>query len=299
LQLRRLEYFTAIARCLNFHTAAESVGVSQPALSMQLKKLELELGVRLLERDNRRVELTPAGRDFAQRMTPLLAEVKTITADLTRLSAVEGKALVGSGVLGSVRLPAVVNSFRDRYPKIDLVLRQQPSDETVALVRRGALDVGVLLVFPPVWRPPAELAVENKSAVHIGVLLRPNHRLAGAREVRLEDIEPERLILSSSTSSAPRLAVESAMKASKFRPEFTPSETMTSALAALVAQGMGVAITTEATAANTGKLVFRPLADVPACRIVIVWNKRRPRSPAADVFLQYLRAWDWDPAGVS
>jgi DNA-binding transcriptional LysR family regulator len=296
VELRQLAYFTRLAHVLNFHRAAADLGISQPALSVQLKKLETELGVTLVDRDNRRVQLTDVGRAFVEQMEPLLAEIRTITADLTELSALSGRVVVGAGVLGSLRLPEVVNAFTDRYPNVDLVLWQQPTDETLRLLSAGELDVGLVLLDSS-RKVPREIVLEHKSQVPVGILMRPNHRLAACQAVVLGDLGHEHLILSSSASSAPRVAIDLALRRSGLVPDFTPSETMTSSIPALVSQGLGIGVTTRATVdSSRHKLVFRKLDDVPECTIALAWPRDRPRSTAVDTFLAYLRAWPWDPS---
>lgn len=295
MELRQIEYVTTLARFLNFHRAAAELGVTQPALSIQLKKLETELGVSLVDRDTRRVRMTEVGQTFADRMQPLLAEMKAISTAMSELSTISGAVIVGSGVLGTLRLPALVNAFADRYPKVDLILRQQPPHQTAALLASGEVDVGVLLVYPQSWQAPAGVVLEYKARVPVGVLMRSNHRLASHTEVTLRDLVHERLIVSSSASSAPRLAIDSAIHKSGFAPQFTPSETMTSAISALVSQGLGLGVTTEATAKGSAhRLLFRKLSDVEECSIALAWAKERPRTPAMQAFLEYLRSWPWD-----
>jgi len=295
VELRQLEYFTAIARCANFHRAAAELGVAQPTLSIQLKKLETELGVVLVDRAHGQVRLTELGRVFAERLTPVLAEMRAAAAAVRDLPALSGRVVAGSSVLGTLRVPPAINAFRARHPRVDLVLRQQPFAPTMALLAKHEVDVAIVLMHLSGSKVPSGMAVDARSSAAVGVLVRPNHRLAGADVVSLPDLEGERLVLLS-PNSASRTAFELALAKTGFTPDVPPYETMTSdTLCTLVHEGMGVGITTETTARSSPyKLVFRRLADVDACSLAIIWPQDRERPPAVDAFLEFARGWPWD-----
>jgi LysR family transcriptional regulator, hydrogen peroxide-inducible genes activator len=295
VELRQLEYFTAIARFSNFHRAAAELGVTQPTLSIQLKKLEKELGVVLVDRDQRGVRLTELGRVFAGRVGPVLTHIKAVAAAVSEVSALSGRVVVGSSVLGTLRVPPLVKAFRARHPKVDLVLRQQPYSETMRLLMEGTVDLAIVLMHPTASQVPAGLTVEARSSAAVGVLVRPNHRLAGKAAVSLSDLQGERLVLLS-PQSASRVAFDLAAAKAGFRPEVPPYEAMTSdTLCMLIHQGMGVGITTETTARSSPyKLVFHKVSEIDDCSLCILWPGERARAPAAAALLDFLRQWQWD-----
>jgi hypothetical protein len=122
LELRRLEYFVAVARELHFRRAAESFPIAQSALSYQIKELESDLGIPLLKRTTRRVELTPAGEIFLQHAERLLNEVAEARRAATRAHAGEiGRIAVGFG--GSVTyelMPRLARTFGAAFPEVAL-----------------------------------------------------------------------------------------------------------------------------------------------------------------------------------
>jgi DNA-binding transcriptional LysR family regulator len=145
VELRQLEYFVAVAKHRHFGRAAEAVYVTQPALSQQVQRLEAELGIALLRRTSRGVELTPAGED-------LLARAETILAEITRArgamdehaGVVRGAVRVAATTADALHLPDILAAFHREHPGVRLALRHASAGEVLALVRRGAVDLAVL-----------------------------------------------------------------------------------------------------------------------------------------------------------
>jgi LysR family hydrogen peroxide-inducible transcriptional activator len=146
VNLRDLAYLVAVADERHFGRAAAASFVSQPTLSTQIKKLERELGVELLERNSRQVMLTPAGEQVVERARLILREVDMIRqlADQAR-DPEAGTIRVGLfPTLGPYLLPHVVPKVRDRFPNLELLLFEEKTDEVLDRVRDGSLDAGVL-----------------------------------------------------------------------------------------------------------------------------------------------------------
>jgi DNA-binding transcriptional LysR family regulator len=145
MELRQLRYFIAVAEELNFTRAAERCHIAQPPLSQQIMKLEVELGVTLFDRSNRRVSLTPEGQTFLC--------VARGTLD-TLEYGVEQMRLMARGVVGRLRVgflnsgiqtdfPKAITAFRRSHPGIMLDIREMESADQAQALRRGELDVGL------------------------------------------------------------------------------------------------------------------------------------------------------------
>jgi LysR family hydrogen peroxide-inducible transcriptional activator len=146
MNLRDLRYLVALAEALHFGKAAEACHVSQPTLSTQIKKLEDELGVALVERAPRHVMLTPAGRDIATRARRVLAEVDQMRETARRTSDPEaGSVRLGLfPTLGPYLLPHVVPRIRARFPRLELLLVEEKTEAVLHMLRDGKLDAAVL-----------------------------------------------------------------------------------------------------------------------------------------------------------
>jgi DNA-binding transcriptional LysR family regulator len=145
VELRQLEYFVAVARHGNFGRAAEAVYVSQPALSQQVRRLEAELGLALLRRTSRGVELTPAGEDLLARAERILVDVAQARATMDEhAGVVRGAVRVAATTADALRLPEILAAFHREHPGVRLALRHASTGEVLALLRRRAVDLAVL-----------------------------------------------------------------------------------------------------------------------------------------------------------
>ncbi len=146
MNLRDLEYLVAVGEHHHFGRAAEACNVSQPTLSTQLKKLEAELGIALIERSPRHVMLTSAGERVAERGRVMLDEAAAIRALARQATDPEGGTLrMGLfPTLAPYLLPHVVPAIHERYPNLELLLIEEKTEVVLDQLRSGRLDVGVL-----------------------------------------------------------------------------------------------------------------------------------------------------------
>lgn len=193
MNIRDLRYLVALAEHLHFGHAAEACFVSQPTLSTQIKKLEDELGVSLVERAPRRVMLTPVGRDVASRARSILDQVDQLRETARRSRDPEaGTVRLGLfPTLSPYLLPHVVPLLRQRFPDLELLLVEEKTETILARLREGRLDAGVLalpvhddqLHVEPLFEEPFLLAVPE------------HHPLARRSSLSLDDLANESLLL--------------------------------------------------------------------------------------------------------
>ena len=146
MTLRELEYLVALAKYRHFGRAAEACLVSQPTLSAQIKKLEDELGVALVERDSRGVILTSYGHETAARAKRILLEVQQLKESVQQNQNPEA-GTIRLGIfptLGPYLLPHVVPKIRKRYPDLELLLIEEKSGGLLSRLREGDIDAGIL-----------------------------------------------------------------------------------------------------------------------------------------------------------
>lgn len=180
MNLRDLSYLVAVADHRHFGRAAEACFVSQPTLSTQIKKLEKELGVELIERSPRHVLLTPAGEQVVDRARKVLAETETIRAIARHAQDPEGGSIrLGLfPTLGPYLLPHVVPLLRKRFPRLELLLVEEKTEQVLDRLRDGRLDAGILA--QPVGDDA--LHVEPLFSEDFVLAVPTGHRLADAQE---------------------------------------------------------------------------------------------------------------------
>jgi DNA-binding transcriptional LysR family regulator len=146
IELRHLRYFLAVAETLHFSKAAKRLGMAQPPLSQQIKRLEQLLGHALFERTTRGVKLTPAGQLLAKRTRSTMEKVDEDLAQVRRLGrGEEGSLTVGfSGSVMFTELPAAIQSYRRRYPNVELRLRELVTAEQIVALLNGQIDLAFL-----------------------------------------------------------------------------------------------------------------------------------------------------------
>ena len=267
MDLRHLRYFACVAEELHFGRAAQRLGMSQPPLSQQIRALEEELGVQLLERTSRRVRLTEAGRQFLPEARATLAQ-----ADLAARTARSAQR----GDVGRLRLgfstsvpfiPRVVDAlsrFRQAYPQVSLELDELTRDEQLSRLEQGLLDVAILRTFS---KPDLPANMQSLRIQRDGVILamRQDHALAQRTDaLTLDDLRGEPLILFGAVNGAgfnERLIEQ--CRALGFAPNVAIETASFATLLGLTAAGLGITILSRSfMRLNVETLAFKPL-DVP------------------------------------
>jgi DNA-binding transcriptional LysR family regulator len=215
VELRRLEYFVAVARHGSFTRAAEELWVTQSALSQQVRRLEAELGVAVLRRTPRGAELTAAGEALLPRAEAILAEVAHARADLDRHAGVtRGRVRVAATTMDTPRLPAALAAFHREHPGLQIALRHAPAAEIATLVASGAADVGV---GSPNGPAPTGVEAFALAEQPLRVMLAPDDPLAAGERVAIAELRGRPFILAE-PGTALRDTVMSACQAAGFSP---------------------------------------------------------------------------------
>jgi DNA-binding transcriptional LysR family regulator len=243
MELRHLNYFVAVAEELHFGRAAQRLGIAQPPLSQQIRKLEEELGVLLFERSTRRqVKLTEAGLAFLREARSALAQAEQAIAAARRAArGQEGQLAVG--VVGSITfdiLPVILKTFRVRYPNVTLALRELTSIGQAEALRQERLRVGFV-------RPLADtsgLRLEPLLTEPLVAAVPEGHPLASRSEIDIAEIAREPLILC--TANAGCNIIRDLIFATCEKAGVTPQVAMEASqlptLIGLVAGDLGVAL---------------------------------------------------------
>lgn len=243
MELRHVRYFVAVAEECHFGRAAERLHIAQPPLSQQIKQLETELGVQLLARSTRKVELTPAGQAYLRRARRILATVDA-AADEARHIASGNVGHLSVGFTGSATyglLPALARTLRQELPGIAMTLKgEMLTPLQVDALLEGALDLGFLR--PPVRSAEIDVRVLRREPLIAAVP--SGHPAAGASSpVPLASLSREPFICyPSQHRSVVYDAVFDACRSAGFTPRSVIEVAETSTMVAFVAAGLGVAL---------------------------------------------------------
>ncbi len=273
MELRHLRYFKAVAELLNFTRAAESLRVAQPALSRQVRNLEDELGVRLLDRNRVHVQLTDAGRTFYAHASKVLAQVDLAVAsvrDTTR--GVGGRLLISNDWRLSIHvIPETVAAFRKLYPGVEVELVDLPLSQQLATLRAGRAH----LCFQPRESIPARGDFATLPILHtrIGLITARTHPLARRRSVRLADLRDQTFIrLTEDHNHDHHAYLVKMCRTAGFSPIIgTQQASSLEALLAHVGSGFGVTLLPDFVCPPAHPLVSTVRTDCPEVELCAVW----------------------------
>jgi DNA-binding transcriptional LysR family regulator len=279
--LRMLQSFVVIAEEGSITRAAARLHLTQQSLSVQLRRLEAQVGAPLLERSSRGVTPTAVGRVLLREAGPLLGAAAR-ALDTVRRSAAGEDLDLRAGFLSSLAnevMPPVVRRFADRYPQTRLHTADLAIAPLVAGVRGGTLDLAVS-------RPPLvdDLHVDLLGSEAVVVALPSGHPLARRRQLRLADLEGERWVMTPRASWPPwHRQYDRDFAAAGYRPLIERRSTTPQGLLALVAAGVGITrLAASARSLRAGGVRFVPLAGERAG--IVLLTRPGPVNPAVPLF---------------
>ena len=291
MELRHLRYFIAVAEELHFGRAAQVLGISQPPLSQQIQALEQEVGARLFERTNRRVELSEAGRLF-------LAEARLVLAQVDKAADVARRAQLGQ--LGELKIgftssapfnssiPQAIFAFRQAFPAVHLALQEMSSKEVAEALVDESVQVGIMRPLP---LPESLVAVELFREPLVAII-RADHPLAVGSEEGLQlsalAAEPFVFFPRSYGSGLYAQLINLARQAG-FSPLITQEAGEAMTIIGLVAAGLGVTVLPASyQRMRIDGVVYRTLLDAEANTAVWLVQRRDQHSAMAKAFVELL-----------
>jgi DNA-binding transcriptional LysR family regulator len=290
MDLRQLRYLVALADENHFTRAAAREHIAQPALSQQIRRLEEELGITLVERTTRHVTITDAGSVLVARGRRILAELDAANAELLALKGMEsGRVRVGTmHTMGPIDVSLVLAIFHERHRGIELTVREESSEELAAMVRHDELDLAFLSVTEQV--ESHDLGLHQLVLEELVVLLAPGHPLARRRRLGIADLKQEEFI-SFREGARLRELLFAAARDAGFQPNVKLESNESQRIRRLVSRGMGVAILPRSDALAPGaEVAVIDLTDPPLARdITLAWREGRRHPPAVAEFLELAR----------
>lgn len=288
LNLRDIRAFIAVAQAGNFTRAATRLHLSQPALTVQIRRLEETVGVRLFDRNSRNVALTPAGRELLPVLHKSLQDMERVLADARAL---------GDGSSGTVRiaclptfaasvLPDLIQALKKAVPSAGFQVRDVVASMVNTLVRNEDVDIGLT----GGELPDATFEVLHAGVDQLVVVCPKEHALARRRRVKLAELASVPLVLTAQGTSV-RAVVDAALADANYAFTLSCEPTYMMTAVAMVRGGLGVTIlpaTAREVLAEPG-LVTRPIDDPSFTRPIALIKKRgRTLPPVTERFVAAL-----------
>lgn len=287
MEIRILRYFLEIAREENMTRAADSLHISQPSLSKEIKALETELGKKLFTRTRSGLKLTDAGMLLRQRTEDILEMVDKTAAEFSSLSEINGGDIhIGCAESEQIRhLARVIRLFKEKYPLLRYHLSSGNTEQVAEKLDKGLLDLAFIVEPPDLSKYNY---IEIPGADVWGVVMRNDSPLARKKSIRPNDLYGLPLICSGQAMRAdiPRWCGEKADELN-----FTGTVNLCFNGSVFVREGLGYMLTFDGlvdTSEESG-LCFRPLEPRLETKMFIIWKKYQMFSPIAELLVKELK----------
>ena len=281
MDFRHLRQFVVLAETLNFRKAAEKLHMSQPPLSVSIRKLEAELGVALFHRGKDGVRLTKSGEAALENAHRALFHAEEFI-QTARATTRGERGLLRVGFVGSATravLPAVVPVFRQRFPGVQLILRESRSTQITEALEDATLDIGILRVPVPAHTQLNMLSLQTERLL---LAVPKEHPLARVSDIKMKDLAAEDFIFYTEDAPGLRMAALHACEAHGFTPRVTQEAVQVATLASLVEAGLGIALLPAVTQKTPSDLlVWKKISDFPESASIGISLAWRPTEETA------------------
>jgi DNA-binding transcriptional LysR family regulator len=274
IELRHFRYFVAVAEELHFGKAAARLNIVQPALTAQIKSLEAILGVELLERTKRKVEITEAGRQFLRESYAALAQIGNAVDTVKEFArGATGTLRLGYGANAAIAglIPAAIRRFRTLWPFVDVTLKEMSSSEVAVALQQNEIDVG--------YAANTGVELDGIAARNVGrwpwlLAVADTHRMASSVEATFKDVADETLAVYAEPDGA--MDVSGVMRSSpNIRPRRVHRSSHITSLMTYVSSGLGVAfVPAPIRSLSFPGIVYLPVSDpMPPMQMNLLWRE--------------------------
>lgn len=291
---RRLQVFHTVARLLSFTKAAETLHMTQPAVTFQVRQLEEHFNTRLFDRTHNRISLTDAGKrvfEYSDRIFELYSEMESAVREMT--GDVSGVLMIGaSTTIAEYMLPALLGDFKKKYPDVNVQLKVSNSDGIVHMVENNVIDLGV--VESPVMN--RNLVVEVCRVDKLVAVVAPGHPLSGRDSVTIQELLDYPYICREEGSGTREVIAEymTGQGIANGQVNLTMELGSPESIKGAVEAGMGVSIISSATVQKElklGTLVSLRLKPSLERPFSFVHQKQKFRHRAMDELLEFARSY--------
>lgn len=287
MEIDQLRYFLKVAERGNFTRASEELGLSQPALSRAILRLEEELGQPVFERKTRSVALTEAGILLQSRATQILAILEDTKAEITD-DGQSGRVRLGAiPTIAPYFLPGLLRKFASDFPKSSIVVQENTTDALMKSCTQGELDLAILAL--PI--PARYLEIEELFEEELLLVLPPEHELATKTSIRLQDVEPFPFVLLDEAHCLSDNIV-SYCRQKAFQPVAVERTSQLTMVQELVSLSHGISMIPEMARVidQSSRRVYRSFSGKkPTRTIAMAWNPYRFQSRLVQAFQTSLR----------
>lgn len=286
MELRQLEYFQMASHLKNITRAAQRLKVSQPNITVAIKKLEAELGVQLFDRSQKQLTLTPEGDVFLKRIELALRNIEDAILEVNDYKQLQ-KGTIKIGIppmMGAYLFPKVFSGFRQLHPNLEVLLYEEGSLSIREKLENDELDFGIIIV--PDLTP--NLNVLKMSRNQLMVCVSQKSPLARKAKITAKDIAASDLIMFKEGAYL-REVVQNKLSALKISPRTVLESSQIITIKGLIAHGVGIAFLLDFICENSSDIKSIPFYKPIFVDIGLAWKKDRYVSNAAQAFIDFCK----------
>ena len=289
IELRQIEYFEAVSRLKSYTKAAQELFISQPSITVAIRKLEEELGLKLIERDNKNLYLTDAGEIFLNNGMEILEKVRETTRIMKDIQPDKKKVLklAFPPALGAWIWSVIYPDFIKKYPNIDIQIQDLGTIEILEAIKKGEIEIG-LGVLEMVDNHQMEMM--NVKDGEIKILFSSNHDFKNFEEIPIELLENETYIQYKKNTTFIEEKMINEFKKNKMNPDIFYVKEQSSAYD-LVSKGHGFAVTLDDSISilkGNSSIISRPFKESITFKSGLIWSKDKYLSEAARDFIKFI-----------
>ncbi len=284
MELKQLEYFQMTSRLKNITRAAKRLRVSQPNITVAIKKLEAELGIQLFDRSQKQLSLTPEGAVFLNRIALALRNIQDAVLEVNDYKKLQkGTIKIGiPSMIGAFLFPRIFSSFQKKYSHLDIYLYEEGSMTIREQIERDELDFGIVILSGA----SSSLELLPMSKNQFVVCLPLDHPLAKKKSISINDIENESIIMLKEGSYLRNLLLKK-MANENIKANIVLESNQIETIKGLVASNVGIAFLLDFVVKDTPNIKVLPFEDPVFVDVGLAWKKDRYISKAAQSFIEF------------
>ena len=286
MELRQLEYFQMASRLRNITRAAKRLRVSQPNITVAIKKLEAELGIQLFDRSQKQLSLTPEGAVFLSRVDTALRCLNDAVIEVNDFKQLQ-KGVIKIGIppmMGAFLFPKIFSSFQTEHPALDVLLFEEGSIAIREMLDRDELDFGIVITSDAA--PSLNILPMTRS--QLVACVPASSPLAKHDKISNSDIAKSSLIVMKQGSYL-RQIVQERLRSINITPNIILESGQITTIKGLVSHGVGIAFLLDFIVNGSDDLCAIPLEDPIFVDIGLAWKKERYVSKAAQAFINFCK----------
>ena len=286
MELRQLEYFQMASRLKNITRAAERLRVSQPNITVAIKKLEAELGIQLFDRSQKQLSLTPEGAVFLNRIELALRNIQDAVLEVNDYKQLQkGTIKIGiPSMIGAYLFPKIFSSFQRKYSHLDVYLYEEGSMKIREQLERDELDFGIVIISDA----SPSLQLLPMSTNQIVACVPESHPLAEKSCLCIQDMADTDLIMLKEGSFLRHLVLQK-LKAASITPNIVLESNQIETIKGLVSSGVGIAYLLDFIVEGTPGIKALPMSEPIFVDVGLAWKKDRYISKAAQSFIDFCK----------